>query len=172
MAIHRVWTVKILNFTLSKIETWLYYRNIQGMHICSIYSQSIWKSWTKISGGADIYNIWRINSILVGVLVALHFGLGAKMSTPSKILIYTSSWHETWYKIFQHFCSNVTRKVCLEVYSNKFNFTQALESNYIDSNGLYSQKRLTLKNQLIIFASYVTLWEKVGCGEPYADIIF
>ena len=55
--------------------------------------------------------------------------------------------------IFQNFCSNFTGDVCLEVYSNKSNFIQVLESNYIDSNGLYSQKRLTLKNQLIAFAS-------------------
>ena len=47
--------------------------------------------------------------------------------------------------------------MCLVVDTNKSNFVQVLESNYIDSNGLYSQKRLTLKNQLITLASYVTL---------------
>ena len=63
--------------------------------------------------------------------------------------------HKNYWKttIFQNFCSNFTGDVCLEVYSNKSNFIQVLESNYIDSNGLYSQKRLTLKNQLITFAS-------------------
>ena len=36
-------------------------------------------------------------------------------------------------------------------YNDKFNAFQLLESNYIDSNCLYSQKRLILKKWLINF---------------------
>ena len=40
----------------------------------------------------------------------------------------------------------------LDVYNDNSNLIQALEGKYIDSNCLYSQKRLILKNRLITFA--------------------
>ena len=60
--------------------------------------------------------------------------------------------------IFQNVCSNFTGNVCLEVYSNKSTFTQVLENNYIDSNGLYSQ----------IFDLYVSIKFKIRLLKTHA----
>ena len=52
----------------------------------------------------------------------------------------------------------------LDVYNDNSNLIQALEGKYIDSNCLYSQKRL------ICFS--VTQCEKSGCGRTHSDMIF
>ena len=125
----------ILPYPLSKEVAWFYYRNIQDMHTCCTYSQSIWKSWINIYGGTGFYNIWRISSTLAGVLVSWlkteYKGLYKKKCFVQTRMIFWKT------KIFQNFCLNFTGKVFLEVYSNKSNFIQVLESSYIDSNGLY-----------------------------------
>ena len=61
---------------------------------------------------------------------------------------------------FQNFCSNFMENLFLRVYDEKSSVIQALENNYIDSNCLYSHKRL--------FS--VTLCVKNGSVRPHPDI--
>ena len=58
------------------------------------------------------------------------------------------------------------------VYTDKSNVIQVLESNGIDFNCLYSQKRLIFKKRLITFAFSVTPCKKVSVADkPRYDIL-
>lgn len=61
---------------------------------------------------------------------------------------------------FQNFCSNFMENLYLGVYDEKSSVIQALENISIDSNCLYSHKRL--------FS--VTLCVKNGCVRSHPDI--
>ena len=72
--------------------------------------------------------------------------------------------------MFQNFCFNFDRK--FGVPNDKSKVIKVLQSNRIDSNCLYSQKRLILKIQLITVAFSIPPCKKNGCGRPHRDIIF
>lgn len=73
-------------------------------------------------------------------------------------------------KMFQNFCFNFDRK--FGVSNDKSKVIKVLQSNHIDSNCLYSQKRLILKIQLITVAFSIPPCKKNGCGRPHPDMIF
>ena len=56
-------------------------------------------------------------------------------------------------------------------YNDKFNAFQLLESNYIDSNCLYSQKRLILKKWLINFTFSILLIYKLKSYRSFVGLI-
>ena len=64
------------------------------------------------------------------------------------------------------------KKLFLDVCNDKPNVFQVIECNYIDSNCLYSQEGLILKDRLVTFVFSVTLREKDGCDRPHPDMMF
>ena len=64
----------------------------------------------------------------------------------------------------------LTEKLFLGVHNDKYNVIQVLWSNYIDSNYLYSQKRLIFQKSSFVFS--VTPYEKTECDRPHPGMIF